>query len=346
MTGRTTTGGRTLLLPLALLAASACRPDPEEPPDPDEPLLPVSCDDEEAPLTLVRTEADSLLGVPPWLQVCALCPPTSIGVVASVVGDDVPLEVSWASDLGCAVAVAAEPLPDADELTVDLDIVDGDRTGQTTMLRPLPGGRGSNPSDLGTATWRIALQPQSLRLPALDLSLLELPGEPRDILLHLGPADAAGERSVTVGVALPDGGGQDPCQPTSSWEVPATLDRRQVGGQLSIGDRLPSWPGGPLRRGAWQATLDASGETLLDGAFLGLLDVNQAEQEWGRPPDAICAAFASASTGSPCQPCDDPAGGSSGLPTCVPMLWEFATAARQPAALVPVEAGDLPEECL
>lgn len=337
---------RLLCLVLALpLALAACRQDPPQPPDPDEPPVEVDCTAEGAPLSLTRTEADSLLDVPAWFQACALCPPTAIEVFASHAGEDVPLEVAWAEDRLCAVAVASEPLPDGDVLTVDVRLVDEERSGDVSLEIPLPADRGSNPVDLGSATWRLPLADQDLRLPGLHVDAFLLTGERRDLLLHLGQPDADGRRRVTLGVTLDGQTEQDPCWPTGSWLEPARLQQRQIAGLLSVGDDLPTFVGGPLRRGAWQASLSADGSALSDGAILALLDVNQLEEQTGLPPDEICADWAEQSPGTPCQPCDDPTLGNAGLPTCIPLLWEFATADRQDTPLFVVDPEALPEEC-
>ena len=339
---------RTLLsivAALLLLAPAGCRQAPPQPPDPNEPPVDVDCEDEGAPLTLTHTAADSRLDVPAWFQACALCPPTAIEVVASDAGQDVPLEVAWTDDLRCAVAVAAEPLPDADLLTVDVRLVDGERSGEVSLEIPLPSERGSNPADLGTATWKLELADEDLRVPGMNIDWFLLTGERRDMLLHLGESDADGLRRVTVGVTLDGQDEQDPCWPTSSWLEPARLQRRQLSGLLSVGDVLPTWTGGPVRRGAWQATMSDDGASLYDGAILALLDVNQLEAETGMPPDEICAEWAVQSPGSPCQPCDDPALGNAGLPTCIPLVWEFAVASREAEPLVLVDPEALPEEC-
>ncbi len=335
-----------LLLALALpLILAACRQDPPQPPDPDDPPVEVDCTAEDAPLSLTRTEADSLLDAPAWFQVCALCPPTAIEVTASHTGDDVPLEVAWAGDQLCAVAVATEPLPDGEVLTVDVRLVDEERTGDVSLEVPLPEDRGSNPVDLGTATWRLALVDEDLRLPGLNADAFLLTGERRDVLLHLGEPDAEGQRRVTIGVTLDGEVEQDPCWPTSSWLEPARIQQRQTAGVLSVGDELPTFVGGPIRRGAWQATLSADGATLSDGAILALLDVNQLEEQTGEPPDAICADWELQSPEAPCQPCDDPALGNAGLPTCIPLVWEFEVAERADTPLVEVDPEALPEEC-
>ena len=339
-------GTARLLTPLlCLLALAACRGDPPEPPDPDEPLSEVDCSDEAAPLTLSRTDADSLLDTPAWLQVCAGCPPTAIELVADLAGQDVPLHVAWAGDVRCAVAVATEPLPDGDELTVDVRLVVGERSGEVSLEVPLPGGRGSNPAELGSATWRLVLADEDLRIPAMNPEWFLLTEARRDLLLRLDGPDADGLRAVTVGVTQQDQDEQDLCWPTTRWLEPARLQRRQLAGVLSTGDVLPGWAGGPLRGGAWQATMSDDGSTLRDGAILAQLDVNQLEAELGLPPDEICAEWAALSPGSPCQPCDDPALGNAGLTTCIPLVWEFSAAARTIQPLVEVDAEALPQEC-
>jgi hypothetical protein len=266
-------------------------------------------------------------------------------MLADHAGVDVPLTVAWAGDLGCAVAVATEPLPDGETITVDVRLTDGEISGDISLDIPLPGGRGSNPVGLGRATWKLALADSDLRLPGMNPDWFLLADARRDVLLQLDEPDSDGLRRVTVGVTQQEQDEQDLCWPTSSWLEPARLQRRQLAGVLSTGDVLPTWTGGPVRSGAWQATMSEDGSTLNDGAILALLDVNQLEAEAGLPPDEICAEWELFSPGSPCQPCDDPALGNAGLRTCIPLVWEFASAARATLPLMQVDPDALPEEC-
>ncbi len=324
----------------ALVWTSGCRPDLPEPPDPDEPVPPVSCEDPRAPLSLTRTEADSDLVQPPWIQVCTLCPASSVGLDA-----DIPLEVAWEGGFECAVAVASEPLPD-DLLEIDAHIVDGDRSGDVELEVRLSGGRGSKPSDLGTRTWRVDLDSTNLLIPAADLTAVGLGGDPtRGLLVHLGPPDDDGDLPVTLGLTVEDGNDQDLCEPTRSWVEPARLDRRQLAVPLTVDDALPPPFGGPVRRGAFQARMSSTGSALQSGVLLALLDLNQLEAELGQPPDVVCEVLADDSEGPVCVPCGDPADGIDGLPTCVPMLWEFALATASAAELLPVDPDALPPEC-
>jgi hypothetical protein len=334
-----------LIVALSLLATGACRPDPPQPPDPDEPQVEVTCDSEQSPLTLDRLQADSRLDTPPWLEVCALCPPSAIELTAAVDGEDVPLEVAWAQELSCAVATSPEPLPDGDLLDLHVLLVDGERSGEADLEVPLGADRSSNPIDLGTATWRIDFEFDDLREPWFAWETIEFFEDPVDMLLSLGEPDADGARPVTVAPTVADGGAQDPCHPTSTWLAPAWMDRRQIGGALSAGDELFSISGGPVRRGAWQASVTEGGELLLDGAFLALIDVSRLEEQSDLSPAVICDFYAALTGGQACVPCDDPAEGTAGLPLCVPMLWEFAQASLEPIALESIAPDELPQEC-
>ncbi len=345
-TGSTEVARRTQHLVLAgLLACCGCTVDPPLPPDPDRPVPEVDCSDTGAPLSLSSTQADSSLESPPWIEVCTLCPSTSIELRPGGLESDLPLASAWASDRACAVAVAEEPLPDREHLEVEATIHAGERSGETEFEVDLPAGRGSNPVDLGTSTWTLAFEPEDLRHPQLASYEPFTPEPWPAVLLHLGEPLPDGRREVTVGLTEPGSQQQDLCVPTQTWQSPVTLDRRQLGGALEAGDVLPTPVGGPLRRGAWQARMSSSGSALSSIAFLALLDLNQLEQEIGMSPDALCESLEETSDVSPCVPCGEPSEGIDGLPTCITMLWELPLAAAAPDALVPVSTDSLPPEC-
>ena len=328
---------------LTLLVLAACRPESPDPPDPDEPIAPVDCD-ELAPLTVTRTTADSSLGLPGWLQVCTLCPATSIEFVADQ-GQELALESLWTEGAECAVSLAAHPLPDQSLVEFTSSVVQGENSGSLELDLELPGGRGENPVDLGTATWKLTATETGLRIPQVDIELLGLNWNISEILLSLGAVNTDGSRSITVGRVDPETGEQDPCSPTSTWAQPARLEQRQLGGALSSGDRLPTPLGGPLRRGAIQGRLSSTGSALQDVTILGLLDLNELEEETGTSPDILCDEWSAEADTSLCVSCGDPAEGQTGLPSCVPLIWEFQLAPMASAALFQVDGNALPNEC-
>ena len=110
---RTTSWGRLAASWLLAMTAVACQPEPPELPDPNEQLPAVDCGDA-APLTITRLSPDSLLAWPPWLQVCTLCPATSITLQlgdddnAAVHPDALVVDALEAAEvLGAVVRVAA-----------------------------------------------------------------------------------------------------------------------------------------------------------------------------------------------------------------------------------------------
>lgn len=327
--------------------ALACRPEPPLPPDPEEPVPEVTCDDEGAPLGLARTAADSGQGLPTWLQVCTLCPSTALELVLSGPDGEAPLTVGWGAERTCAFGLAHGPVPEVSALDVDVVLTVGEQSGSFSYDLPLAAGRGPDPADLGTATWRLSWDSDDLRLPVgLDLEAVA-PDGLRDMLLHLGEPDALGARAVTVGVTEPGGGVQDLCAPTQRWLGAAKLDRLQLGAELLAGDMLPTPLGGPVERGALQARMSTSGSALQSGAIAALVDLSALEEQTGVPPTQACddLAAASDSGASPCVPCDDPADSTGGLPFCVGIVWEFSLAPAANEALVEVDPAALPPEC-
>lgn len=311
------------------------------PPDPNEPVPPVSCDDDGAPISLTRVVADSLQETPGWLQVCTLCPASSIEMTA-----DVPLVGAWTGGLQCAVAFPAEPIP-AGALWVDITVHDGERSGSATVEVAMP-ERGANPEDLGSATYRIDLSPlETYRIPGTEvLDSFLPPDEQVQLLLHLGDPDLeTGERTVTVGATGAGENEQDLCVPTEAWALPATMTDRHLVVPLSAGDRLPSGFGGVLAGGLLQADMRASGAALNSGSLLSQIDLPAVEDEFGMAPDELCEFLATFFGSGFCVPCSDPRDGTAGLTTCVTTVQEFDLAPATNEPLIPVSAADLPPEC-
>jgi hypothetical protein len=343
----------------ALAAAgciSACKPDEPQPPDPDTPTPAVGCDAEGAPLSLTRTTADSSLESPPWLHACTLCPASGIGLWVwddadpedAKPGSPVPLAAAWSGGLDCAVGMPSAPLPALPSVPASISIAAGERQGTWDFDLLVAGGRGPAPIDLGSATYLLDGDPAFRRLPSL------LP--PADdatfpsLLVQLGPDNGSGSHSVTLGATLPGSDEQDPCVPTVTLSSVAQEDQRQVAAPLAPPDSLPVPvpQGGPLRDGALQAFLSSDGDALHYVVLLSSVDLTLATDPQGRSPEQVCADLAAASSepGRPvCVPCGDPRDGATGLPSCVPSVWEWASAPRLASPLVPVIPESLPAEC-
>jgi hypothetical protein len=331
-----------LLMVGLALGTIGCPTDDPVPPDPNELVPPVSCDDDGAPISLTRIDADSRLGSPGWLQVCTLCPSTAIELTAGV-----PLLAAWTGGFGCAVAFPMEAPPPGDELTVDVVVRSAQRTGAVSIDVPLPGGRGENPETLGTATWLIDLgNPEAQRIPVGPFDVVA-PAEPLPgLLLHLGDPDEDGGRTVTLGITEPGEVTQDLCATTVQWSLPATLDQRHLTALLAPGDRLPRPLGGPVLAGVLQARISSSGSALTSGSILTQLDLAAWEGEVGLPPNELCDLLAELRGSEVCVPCTDPADGTAGLPTCITNVQEFDLAPSSTQPLLPVIAGELPPDCL
>ncbi|MCP4873104.1 MAG: hypothetical protein GY898_30800 [Proteobacteria bacterium] len=325
-------------LALGLLGCPTVGP---EPPDPNEPVPPVTCADDGAPLSLTRVTADSLKDAPGWIQICTLCPATSIELAA-----DVPLFGAWTGTFGCAVAFPADVPPEETTLAVDVTVHDGERIGEATIEVAMP-ERGENPEDLGSATYRIDLAAEgAYRVPSSPLASALTPGdELPELLVHLGEPDLDGGRVVTVGLTEVGETTQDLCQPTEQWALPATLDRRHLIAPLAAGDRLPAPFGAIVEGGIFQAEMRASGAAFNSGSILARIDLAASEAEFGMAPDELCDVFTSFFGTGICVPCADPSEGTAGLPTCVTTVQEFELAPATNEPLIPVSAADLPPEC-
>ena len=328
------------MLAASLVLVIACRPDPPLPPDPEEPTPQTTCDDHPA-LSLTSIAADSLVDEPAWLQICAQCP---VAEVTFAVGDGagaaLDVEALWAPGRRCAVAVPTSPLPARPSVPVTVTVRDQDRVGSFDFDHAVSAARGPDPLDLGTATWVLPVDADTSRL-VFGVELLDDP--PTALAVHLGPADTAGDRVLTLGEARDGGARQDLCVPTGSWDMPATTSLRQLAAPLSQDDLLP---GGLLaRRGALQGRLSESGDALEDVVLLALADLAASEPVLEAAPSEVCAAWTDADGSSPCVPCGPPSDGVAGLPACVPFVLEWSRAERADWALIRVDRDDIPIGC-
>lgn len=331
---------RSALALLLAASAAACRPDPPLPPDPDEPTPAATC--AEAPLTLSRTEADSALEAPPWLQVCTACPAESIGFeLEDGSGSSLPLASGWTPNRDCAVALADEPLPARPDIPARVEVSDdAGREGALDFDLPLADGRGPDPVDLGVATWVVPLDAGTLRLPG---STVLLGDPPPAVLVSLGPADSEARREVTFAPTRGDGVTQDLCVPTATLAEPARLLSRQVATPLVGDDPLP---GGLLaERGALQARLTEDADALEDLVLLAVVDLVASEAATGLSPQEACSTWNDALGFDPCIPCGPPSEGLSGLPACATVVIETARAEAAPAPIVPLTPETIPPNC-
>lgn len=306
---------------LALLAG--CETEEPQPPDPNTPLVPVTCD-ERAPLTLVRTAADSTQSKPHWLQLCNVCPASF-----DVTIDPVALHRSWSDGGTCVVAMPSDPWPEADVFEASALIDDGTRTATFDFEHAGSGERGDEADDLGSATYRLPLTAGALRTPALLAADLDT-----DLLVQF-------ERTADHGFQVnfgrtSSGSTQDLCTPTTTLAAHARSDAGQIGAALAEGDELPLPLLAPLKGGALQATLSSTGSALRSMALLVDVDADLLEGD----AETLCADY-EAQVGEPlCGPCGDPALEPDGN-TCITFVWEWSTATRVPDPLVQV---DVPSE--
>lgn len=330
------------LLPLGLAAlpgALGCRPEPSQPPDPDEPTPALACD--EIPVTLARVEPDSSLDTPSWVEVCTSCPVAEATVVVEDgTGRGLHVEAAWTPLRECVVGLPTEPLPARPSTPASVQLVDPlGRVAVWDFDMPLAEGRGADPVDLDGATWLLPLPDDAYRLlggPEL------LPGAPGALLLSLGIADAEARRPLTLASARGDGL-QDTCEATATLSTPATLLSRQVALPLVSGDELPG--GLVAERGALQARLTEDGSALLDVTLLAVVSLPLSEGVLGLPPDEACAAWEASFGFDPCIPCGPPSEGVAGLPACFPLLIEGARAERVPDSLLAIDAESIAPDC-
>ncbi len=366
----------TLSAGLAGLAV-ACAVEPTQPPDPETPIAPVACD-EQAPLTLLRLDADSAQDQPAWLQVCTLCPVNSLVFRAQTEeGEPMSLETGWAESETCALALPSEPLPATGALNVAVDVVAGSRSGTWSFSHRLPEAIGSTPEELGTGTYRLASDEANLRIPARnkvpdpgagagddddstgdddsvgdddDSANGEEPPRPvlldQDLLLRLGKTTPQGTRPLAFGLAQSETDLQDLCAATAAWSEPAQLGAAgQFAAAAGPEENYPTSFGRSLARGAVQGRLSSDGAYLLQLSLLAVIDLSQEEAKTGVPPTEACAQWATSLGYDPCGPCGPPADGVVGTPTCITTLWEWALAPRTETSLIPIDSPgpDCPE---
>ncbi len=312
---------KTMLSALAAVGLLGCSAEEPQPPDPNTPIAPVVCDDS-APLTLLRTAPDSLLGRPPWLEVCNVCPASFDLTV-----DDVDLQTAWADDGACVVAMPTLPWPAEDTHQARAVIATATRSATFDFDFVGTGPRGADPADAGSGTFRLPLGADNLRLPAAGL---ELPGG--NLLVRFEPTADHG-LAVHFGRTEADSNQQDLCVPTTTLAASARQDLRQIAVPLSEGDVVPLPFAAPARAGALQATLSSTGSALSAMALLLEVDARLLDGD----ADAICADWAALADGPLCGPCGDPAGDPDAT-SCIAFVWEWSTAIRVPNALVPVDA--------
>ncbi len=316
------------------LGVAGCPVEEPAPPDPDEPLPPVSCDDEGAPISLTRTTADSGLVAPGWTQLCTLCPATSM----TFESNDVGLLAAWLGEFTCAVAIPRDVPPAEASLEVEATVRQGTAGGAVTLDVPL-GGRGENPASFFDETFRV---PLTQRLPGIELG----DGSDRELLVRVGPFDDEGGLAVTLGVTVDGGNDQDVCEPTVRLAAAGALDDRHFVVPLGSTDRLPVAVGAPVNAGVLQASLTSTGSALLNGSLLTRVDLAAWEADTGLAPDEQCGMFADSLGSEVCVPCSNPADGTAGLPACVTVVHEFELAPAAGTPLTDVDPEALPPECL
>lgn len=333
-----------LLSAISLVAAATfavgCRPDPPLPPDPEEPTPTTACADHPG-LSLTRVTADTALAEPPWMQLCSQCPVAEIDLeLGDGAGGALPLESAWTAGRECVVSMPTSPLPARPSVPGVVTLRDADNVGTFGFDLPIAPERGPDPVDLGTSTWVLPLQDDTDRILG-GTRLMEDP--PEALAVHLSAADGEGRRVLTLGAARDGGTRQDLCEPTGSWELPASVLLRQVAAPIRPDDLLP---GGLLaRRGAFQARLTEAADALEDVTLLALADLAASEPLLGTPPSESCAAWTDRLGFDPCVPCGPPSDGVAGLPACAPVVLEWIRAERADWSLVPVDADQIPIGC-
>jgi len=326
-----------------LTAAPGCRPDLPDPPDPGEPTPTVGCE-ENGPVTLTRTAADSTLVAPAWVEVCTLCPSDSFDVsFADAEGTALDSVTAWARGTGCAVAMTTAPVP-ADGLDVTYRVTAGERSGDVTLDVPVSAEeRGPDPEGLDGATFTLEWPFARSRHPHEGNPLLVDPADGPSLLVSFGAPDGDGLRPVTAGVTVTGGGEQDLCEPTHAWGA-ARLDTRQLGARLDAGASIPQPTPIPVLEGALQGRLNETGEGLFDVALIGVIDLAALEPALGPVAD-VCADLVDLDGVSACAPCTAPADGADESQRCITAVWEWAAAARADEPLQPVDADALPPDC-
>ena len=347
---RTTSWGRLAASWLLAMTAVACQPEPPELPDPNEQLPAVDCGDA-APLTITRLSPDSLLAWPPWLQVCTLCPATSITLQ---LGDDdnaaVDLVTAWGEERHCAVALPSTPPPIVASLPALATVANDSRAGDWDFDVPIAPGRQQGPEDLGSGTYTLRGDAVSLRVPGYPWEARDSAAhwKPRPLLLRLGPLDPAGERVVELAPGKGDDSTQDLCSPTWQLAAPAVEVEGQIATTLSAGDRFPTRFGDRVHRGALQGRLSPNGAQLTDVAVLAVIDITSAPDEAKKTMETTtrCTSWETQLGFNPCTPCEPPDAEVQGASHCVTILSEWRVANRVDSALESLSTDDLSADCL
>jgi hypothetical protein len=326
-----------------LLVLAACRPELPDPPDPNRPIAPTTC--EEQPLLgFDSLEPDSALSTPPWLAACSTCPVGALDLRWT----DPALDrvAAWTEPSRCAAALPTQPwASDLESATAQASLQLDDAAGTVTLDVPLAGNRGENPADFDVATFRLALDRDQLAEPAGNVPLGGRTVGQADLLLELAPTEDPDRLSARVGLTLPGSTEQDLCAPThdlGDW----VLSERQLATELLDGDVLPVPLGGAVRRGALQGRLSSSGAALQNLVLLAVFDAARLADETGQAPDAFCAEWEDVLGRPFCSACGDPADGAQGLPTCYTLVWEWSLASATAGPLTPVDPSDLPPDCV
>jgi len=337
---------RTALLLLVVAGGLfACRPPPFPEPDPDEELLPVSCDDDVL-LGLTRTIANSALAHPPWIQVCTLCPVDSLSLTL-VDGDANVLATqnAWADGGHCAIAMPREPLPQESELSVLVQLSSNERSATWSFAAEPQAAPTTPPLELGSGTYLAENGLSSLRLPTVsDEMEPQLPAlVAADLLLSISQPNKDGSRSIRIGRG--EEGIQDLCALTSELSDAGLSEAGEVWGSLDQGSDFPTPFGGLLRRGSLRAQLSEDGSTLQELAVLAVIDLAMMEPLTGLNPDQACLQWREQLGSDPCVPCADPSEGNEGPAHCITTLSEWTSAPQVQARLQPVSSESLSSDC-
>jgi len=331
---------------VALLAGLfACKPLPFPEPDPDEVLPPASCE-EDVVLGLTRTRADSELSDPTWLQVCTLCPADQLRL--SLVDESatlVPVVSGWADGGRCAVSMPTGPLLRDLPLSVQVELLDGERSAFWSFAAEAIPAATDPPLDLGSGTYLASGGMSSLRLPypngETEPELLELPAP--DLLVHISEPNKNGNRDVRLGEA--EDGIQDLCVPTQQLQDAGLSFAGDVWGSLGEGSSFPTPLGGLLRRGAITAQLSDDGSSLVGLSVLAVIDLAAMTPQTGLSALEACAQWQEQLGSDPCVPCGDPAVGAEGSADCITTVSEWPIALRTEASLQPVSIEALSSDC-
>jgi len=323
----------------------ACRPEPFPLPDPDEVLPPTSCDGDLV-LGLSRTSAQSSLYLPPWIQVCTLCPADSVAL--TLVDEDATLietQSYWAEAGHCAVAMATDARPSQSELSVRVQLRSGERFASWSFAAPATPAPTSTPLNLASGTYLAEGGLGSLRLPAqgaeVDPALLEMAVP--DLLISILPPDKYGERALHIGQA--EDGVQDLCVPTSGLSEAGVATSGEVWGSLAAGAALPSPFAAPVARGTLRARLSEDGSSLENVVVIATIDLRSDEALSGLSPEESCLGWEEQLGSDPCVPCGDPAAGSEEPAACITTVLEWASVPRIQVPLEAISSESMSPDC-